>query len=76
VALPEEGLAALDPLDVLRDDAASLEHRELLGAEVLADRPDHANLREEAGGEAEMHRGAAQHPLALAEGRAHGIERD
>ena len=57
-------------------DAAPLEDVELLGVEVVADRPDHPDLGEEARREAEVDGRAAQHPLALAEGRTHGIERD
>ena len=76
VAAPEEGLAALDVLDVARLDAASMQHLELVLAEVVADRPDDADVGEEARGEREMHGGAAQHPVALAEGRAHGVEGD
>ena len=76
VAAPEEGLAALDALDVARLDAASAQHLELVLAEVVADRPDDADVGEEARGEREMHGGAAQHPLALAERRAHGVEGD
>ena len=42
-------------------------------AEVLADRADDAHLVEEGGGQREMHRGAAEHPLALAERRLDGV---
>ena len=48
-------------------DAAALQHLELLGAEVVADRADRAHLGEEAGGEGEVDGGAAEHPLALPE---------
>ena len=54
VGPPEEGLAALDPLDVVGDHAAVLEHLELLVAEVIADRPDHSDVGEEARGQAEV----------------------
>ena len=45
-------------------------------AEVVADRADHPDLGEEAGGEREVDGRAAEHPLALAERRADGVERD
>jgi hypothetical protein len=54
VALPEEGLAALDSLDVVGDHAAALEYAELVRAEVIAHRPDHPDLGEEACGQREM----------------------
>ena len=43
-------------------DAAALQHLELGGAEVVADGPDGPHLGEEAGGEREVHGGAAEHP--------------
>ena len=45
-------------------------------AEVVADRPDDPDIGEEARREGEMHGGSAEHPLALAERRPHGIEGD
>ena len=66
-AAPEERLAALDPLDVAGLHAAALQHLELGGAEVVADRADRAHLGEEAGGEREVDGGAAQHAVALPE---------
>ena len=41
MAAPEERLAAGDALDVVGVDPALGEHRELLVAEVVADRADH-----------------------------------
>ena len=75
-AAPEEGLATGHPLDVVGDDAAALEHGELLGAEVIADRADRVDLGEEAGGEGEMDGGAAEHALALPERGLDGIKGD
>ena len=48
----------------------------MLVAEVLADRPDDVNVGEEAAAQREVHGGSAQHPIALAEGRAHGVKGD
>jgi hypothetical protein len=76
VAAPEEGLAAGDPLDVAGLDSAGAQQLEMLVAEVVADWADDVNGREEAGGEGEVHGRAAQHPLALAEGRADAVEGD
>jgi hypothetical protein len=76
VATPEEGLAARDALDVVRGDVAALEDLKMLGAEVVAHRPDHANVGEEARGQGEVDGGAAEHALALPEGRADAVERD
>ena len=52
------------------------QHVELGLAEVVADRPDDAHLVEERGGQREVHGGAAEHPLALPEGRLHRVEGD
>ncbi len=53
------------------------EHRELLGlAEVVADRADRPHLGEEAGGQREVHGGAAEHPLALPERGLDRVKRD
>jgi len=41
-------------LDVVGDHATALEHAELALAEVIADRSDHPNLREEARGQREV----------------------
>ena len=76
VALPEEGLGAGDPLDVIGDHAAVLEHVDLGLGEVVTDRADHADIGEEAGSERKMDGGAAEHLLALAERRMDGIEGD
>ena len=75
-AAPEEGLAALDPLDVVAEHPALLQHRELLGAEVVADRPDRPHLGEEAGREREVDGGAAEHAVALPERGFDRIEGD
>ena len=48
VPAPEEGLAARDVLDVIGGDSPLREHRQVLLAEVVADRSDHAHVREEA----------------------------
>ena len=53
-----------------------LEHLELLGAEVVADRADRPHLGEEAGGEREVDGGAAEHALALPERGLDGVEGD
>src|SRR6201999_639869 len=76
VALPEEGLAAVDLLDAVGVDAALVEDGVLLVAEVVADRADHVHVREERSGQREVHRGAAEHALALAERRLYRVERD
>jgi hypothetical protein len=76
VTLPEEGLAALDLLDAVGDDAAPVEDRVLVVAEVVADRADDVHVREEARGQREVHGGAAEHALALAKGRFDRVERD
>ena len=47
-----------------------------LVAEVVADRPDHADVGEEARRQREVHGRAAEHALALAERRLDGVERD
>jgi hypothetical protein len=47
---PEEGLAALDALDVLRVDAARVQDRQLRVAEVVAHRPGDPHVAEERGG--------------------------
>ncbi len=65
-ALPEERLATLDVLDVVRDHAPAVQHGVLVLAEVVADRPDDAHLMKERRGEREMDGGAAEHPLAAA----------
>ena len=52
------------------------EHRELLVAEVVADRADDADVGEEARREREVHGGAAEHALALPERGAHAVEGD
>ena len=76
VPSPEEGLAALDALDVRDVDPSRAEQLDVLLAEVVAHRPDHVGLGEEAGGEREVNRRAPQHAFALAERRTHGVERD
>jgi hypothetical protein len=76
LALPEEGLAASDPLHVGHVDVASAHHLELLLAEVLAHRSHHAHVVEERRGQGEVHRRAAEHPLALAEGSPDGVVGD
>ena len=76
LAAPEERLAAGDALDVGDVDAALAHHVELGLAEVLADRADDADLVEERGGQREVHGGAAEHPLALAERRLDGVVGD
>ena len=55
---PEERLAAGHVLDVVGDDAARVQRLVLGLAEVVADRPDHARVGEERGGEREVHRRA------------------
>ena len=76
VAAPEERLAAGDVLDVVDVDPAVGEHREVLVAEVVADRADDPDLGEEARREREVDRRSSQHPLALAERRADAVEGD
>ena len=73
---PEEGLAALDLLDAVGVDAAVVQDGVLLVAEVVADRADDVDVGEEARGQREVHGGAAEHPLALAEGRLDRVEGD
>ena len=46
------------------------------GAEVVPDRPDRPHLGEEAGGQGEVHGGAAEHPLPLPEWGLDGVESD
>jgi hypothetical protein len=48
----------------------------VLVAEVIADRPDDADVGEEARGQGEVHGGAAEHALALPERGADAVERD
>ena len=76
LALPEEGLAALDPLDVVDDRAAGGEDRERVLAEVVADGADGTHLVEERRGQREVRGRAAQHALALSERRPDGVEGD
>ena len=75
-ALPEERLAARDALDVVDRRTARSQHLELGLTEVVADRPDDPHMIEERGGQGEVGRGPAQHPLADAERRLHSVERD
>ena len=74
--LPEERLAAGHALDVGDVHAAAAQHRELLLAEVIADGADDAHLVEEGRRQREVHGGAAEHPLALAERRLDGVVGD
>ena len=76
VAAPEEGPAAGHLLDPEGGDPVLLEHAELRGPEIVADRADDADVGEEAGREREMAGGAPEHALALAERGAHGVEGD
>ena len=76
LAGPEEGLAAGHVLDVVGDRAARLQHRPVIGSEVVAHGADRAHLVEERRGEAEVGGGAAEHALARPEGRLDGIEGD
>jgi hypothetical protein len=48
----------------------------VLVAEVIANGPDDVDICEEARREREMNRRSAQHSIALAEGRAHAVERN
>ena len=73
---PEERAPAWDVLDVRRVDAARAQDAVLALAEVVADRAHDAHVGEEGGGQGEMHRGAAEHPLALAERRRDRVEGD
>ena len=75
-AAPEERLAALDVLDVVGDHAAAVQDGVLVVAEVVADRPDDADVVEERRGEGEVDGGAAEHALAPAVRRLHGVEGD
>ena len=75
-AAPEERLATLDVLDVVGVDAARVQDRVLVVAEVVADGPHDADLVEERRGQREVHGGAAEHALASAVRRLHGIEGD
>ena len=70
---PEERFAAGDALHVGDVHPAAAHHIQLGLAEVLADGADDAHLLEEGGRQREMHGGAAEHPLALAEGRLDGV---
>ena len=76
VALPEERLAALDLSMSSVLTPALVQHRVLVVAEVVAHRADHAHVGEEARREREVHGRAAEHPLALAEGRLDRVEGD
>src|SRR4029079_7013081 len=76
VAAPEERLAARDVLDVVGVHAPPVQDGVLRVGEVVAHRPDDAYVGEEAGRQREVRGGSAQHPLALAEGRAHCVEGD
>jgi hypothetical protein len=73
---PEERLAARHVLDVVGDHAARVQRGVLLVAEVVADRPDHAGVGEERGGEREVHRRAPEHPVALPGLGLDGVERN
>ena len=73
---PVEGLATFHPLDVVGVHAAVVQHLELGVTEVVADRAHHTHVGEEARGQAEVDGGTAQHPIALPEWGANGIERD
>jgi hypothetical protein len=75
-AAPEERVAALHALDVVGVHAAAVQHAVRVVAEVVADRPHHAHVGEEAGGEREVNCGAAEHALALPERGLHRVERD
>ena len=68
-APPEEGLPALDVLDVVGHDAVAAEHLVLRLAEVVAHRAHRPHLGEEARRQREVHGGAAERALALAEWR-------
>src|SRR5581483_7411218 len=74
LATPEEGLAARHALDVGDVHAAVAHDLQLALAEVLADWADDQDLGEEGGGQREVHGGAAEHPLALAERGLHGVK--
>ena len=77
LAVPEERLAAGHALDVDDVDAAARAcTSSCCLAEVVADRADDADLVEERGGQREVHGGAAEHPLALAERRLDGVVGD
>ena len=73
---PEERLAAGHVLDVVGDDATGVQRRVLRLAEVVADRPDHAGVVEERGGEGEVDRGAPQQPVAAAGLGLDGVKGD
>ena len=68
--------AALDVLHVVGVDAVRVQDLVLGLAEVVADRADHADVREVAGRQREVHGRAAEHPLALAEGGLDRVEGD
>ena len=76
MAAPEERAAALDVLDVVGDHAWRRSTSFSGVAEVVAHRADHAHVGEEARGQGEVHGGAAEHPLALPEGRLDRVEGD
>jgi len=63
-------------LDVADVDAAVAQDVKLGVAEVVADGADDADLVEEGGGQREVHGGAAEHPLALAERCLDRVKRD
>ena len=73
---PEERLAAGDVLDVVGDHAARAQRAVLLLAEVVAHGADDAGVREERGGEREVHRRAPEQPVALPGLGLDGVERD
>src|SRR4051812_33184862 len=73
---PEERLAAGDVLDVVRDDPARVQRGVLHLAEVVAHGADDARLVEERRGEREVHRRAAQQPVAPAGLGLDGVEGD
>ena len=77
VAAPEEGLAALDVLDVVGDRRRGVRSTSYSSSPKSSPTgPTDAHVGEEAGGEREVHGRAAEHALALAEGRLDRVERD
>jgi hypothetical protein len=63
-------------LDVVGVHAVGAQHLVLGLAEVVADGPDHAHVAEVGGGQREVHGGAAEHALALPEGRRDRVKGD
>ena len=76
LALPEEGLAAGDPLDPETSTPRRRITSSCASPKSSPTGADDADVVEEGGREGEMDSGAAEHPLALAEGGLDGVVGD